>query len=53
MIYRSVNHPQRHKYLTNIAKMQVINRHGSAAVRKRVWDERPTLFMKCVSPILP
>ncbi|KAF2165438.1 hypothetical protein M409DRAFT_67262 [Zasmidium cellare ATCC 36951] len=27
-------------------QMQVINRHGSAAVRKRTWDEGPTLFMK-------
>ncbi|TQN67422.1 D-lactate dehydrogenase [cytochrome] [Colletotrichum shisoi] len=27
-------------------QMQVINRHGSAAVRKTAWDEKPTLFLK-------
>ncbi|OLN97743.1 D-lactate dehydrogenase [cytochrome], mitochondrial 3 [Colletotrichum chlorophyti] len=27
-------------------QMQVINRHGSAAVRKTAWDESPTLFLK-------
>ncbi|KZL79740.1 glycolate oxidase [Colletotrichum incanum] len=27
-------------------QMQVINRHGSEAVRKTTWDESPTLFLK-------
>ncbi|GKT58209.1 D-lactate dehydrogenase [Colletotrichum tofieldiae] len=27
-------------------QMQVINRHGSDAVRKTTWDESPTLFLK-------
>ncbi|KAI5362085.1 Putative FAD-linked oxidase, FAD-binding domain, PCMH-type, FAD-binding, type PCMH, subdomain 2 [Septoria linicola] len=27
-------------------QMQVVNRHGSAAVRKRKWLEEPTLFLK-------
>ncbi|KAK6212134.1 glycolate oxidase [Colletotrichum tabaci] len=27
-------------------QMQVINRHGSVAVRKTAWDEKPTLFLK-------
>jgi len=27
-------------------QMKVINRHGSAAVRKTSWDECPTLFLK-------
>ncbi|KAE9579188.1 D-lactate dehydrogenase [Colletotrichum fructicola] len=27
-------------------QMQVINRHGSEAVRKTAWDECPTLFLK-------
>ncbi|CZT24979.1 probable D-lactate dehydrogenase (cytochrome) [Ramularia collo-cygni] len=27
-------------------QMQVLNKHGSAAVRKRKWDEDPTLFLK-------
>jgi D-lactate dehydrogenase (cytochrome) len=31
-------------------QMQVVNRHGSAAVRKRSWDEKPTLFLKSVVP---
>lgn len=29
-------------------QMQVLNKHGSAAVRKRRWDEDPTLFLKSV-----
>ncbi|TDZ65274.1 D-lactate dehydrogenase [Colletotrichum trifolii] len=27
-------------------QMQVINRHGSEAVRRTAWDESPTLFLK-------
>lgn len=27
-------------------QMQVLNRHGSETVRKRKWDEKPTLFLK-------
>lgn len=27
-------------------QMQVVNRHGSEAVRKTKWDESPTLFLK-------
>ncbi|KAK1724171.1 glycolate oxidase [Colletotrichum acutatum] len=27
-------------------QMEVINRHGSEAVRKTAWDETPTLFLK-------
>ncbi|KAJ0165048.1 D-lactate dehydrogenase [cytochrome], mitochondrial [Colletotrichum tanaceti] len=32
--------------LMDEVQMQVINRHGSAAVRKTAWDEKPTLFLK-------
>ncbi|CAN8105902.1 unnamed protein product [Discula destructiva] len=31
-------------------QMGVLNKHGSAAVRKRVWDERTTLFLKFSGP---
>ncbi|KAK3490107.1 FAD-linked oxidase-like protein [Neurospora crassa] len=27
-------------------QMKLLNAHGSDAVRKRVWDEKPTLFLK-------
>ncbi|KAK1783388.1 hypothetical protein QBC45DRAFT_129403 [Copromyces sp. CBS 386.78] len=27
-------------------QMKLLNTHGSDAVRKRVWDEKPTLFLK-------
>lgn len=27
-------------------QMQVLNKHGSETVRKRKWDEKPTLFLK-------
>lgn len=33
-------------------QMEVLNKHGSAAVRKRVWDEKPTLFIKFVNALL-
>ncbi|SMY22831.1 unnamed protein product [Zymoseptoria tritici ST99CH_1A5] len=32
--------------LMDDVQMQVVNRHGSAAVKKRKWEEEPTLFMK-------
>jgi D-lactate dehydrogenase (cytochrome) len=32
--------------LMDEVQMQVVNRHGSAAVRKTKWDEAPTLFLK-------
>lgn len=32
-------------------QMEVLNKHGSAAVRKRVWDEKPTLFIKFVNAL--
>ncbi|KKY17801.1 putative d-lactate dehydrogenase [Phaeomoniella chlamydospora] len=32
--------------LMDDVQMQVINQHGSAAVRKRSWKETPTLFLK-------
>ncbi|KAI9740610.1 MAG: hypothetical protein M1834_005191 [Cirrosporium novae-zelandiae] len=32
--------------LMDDVQMQVINQHGSAAVRKRHWAESPTLFLK-------
>lgn len=35
--------------LMDAVQMKILNEHGSAAVRKRVWDERPTLFLKSVS----
>lgn len=31
-------------------QMRVLNEHGSAAVRKRRWEEDPTLFLKYVRP---
>lgn len=34
--------------LMDEVQMEVLNKHGSAAVRKRVWDEKPTLFIKFV-----
>lgn len=34
--------------LMDDVQMGVLNQHGSAAVRKRVWDEKPTLFIKFV-----
>ncbi|EME45304.1 hypothetical protein DOTSEDRAFT_71121 [Dothistroma septosporum NZE10] len=33
------------EFMDNV-QMRVVNRHGSAAVRKRTWDEKPTLFLK-------
>ncbi|KAJ4396620.1 hypothetical protein N0V93_000841 [Gnomoniopsis smithogilvyi] len=36
--------------LMDDVQMGVLNKHGSAAVRKRVWDERPTLFIKFSGP---
>lgn len=39
--------------LMDDVQMGVLNKHGSAAVRKRVWDERPTLFIKSVQAIHP
>ncbi|KAK6078954.1 d-lactate dehydrogenase [Seiridium cupressi] len=32
--------------LMDEVQMEVVNRHGSEAVRKTKWDERPTLFLK-------
>ncbi|KAI1840451.1 hypothetical protein JX266_013335 [Neoarthrinium moseri] len=32
--------------LMDDVQMAVLNKHGSAAVRSRTWDERPTLFLK-------
>ncbi|KAI0128266.1 glycolate oxidase [Xylariales sp. AK1849] len=32
--------------LMDEVQMQVVNRHGSAAVRKTKWSETPTLFLK-------
>ncbi|KJY00565.1 hypothetical protein TI39_contig323g00001 [Zymoseptoria brevis] len=32
--------------LMDDVQMQVVNRHGSAAVKIRKWEEEPTLFMK-------
>ncbi|KAK1701634.1 glycolate oxidase [Colletotrichum lupini] len=32
--------------LLDEVQMEVINRHGSEAVRKTAWDESPTLFLK-------
>ncbi|KAH8890452.1 glycolate oxidase [Thozetella sp. PMI_491] len=32
--------------LMDDVQMQVVNRHGSEAVRKTKWDETPTLFLK-------
>ncbi|KAH6654911.1 hypothetical protein BKA67DRAFT_517400 [Truncatella angustata] len=32
--------------LMDEVQMQVVNRHGSEAVRKTKWDEKPTLFLK-------
>ncbi|ETS81465.1 hypothetical protein PFICI_06467 [Pestalotiopsis fici W106-1] len=32
--------------LMDEVQMSVLNKHGSEAVRKRRWDENPTLFMK-------
>lgn len=39
--------------LMDEVQMQVLNKHGSAAVRKRVWDEKPTLFIKFVDAHFP
>lgn len=35
--------------LMDEVQMQVVNRHGSEAVRKTKWDESPTLFLKSVA----
>lgn len=32
--------------LMDEVQMSVLNKHGSDAVRKRTWDESPTLFLK-------
>lgn len=39
--------------LMDEVQMEVLNKHGSEAVRKRVWDEKPTLFLKFVKAFLP
>lgn len=39
--------------LMDDVQMGILNKHGSTAVRKRVWDESPTLLIKLVQVILP